>query len=127
LRPHWKCLQDLNDNSQMKLSDYLDKWDKEYRLDSILFYNPDKKPVDGFELTGFYPSFTQEETALLDVEIKNLISNTNLDVPHTRTCHLTNLLDESSSTNMIHTNETNINELVDGICLKKVGFFIIFF
>ena len=45
----------------------------------------DPRP-ETFELTGFYPLYSDEENIRLDKEIDDLIEKTDLYVPPTRTC-----------------------------------------
>ena len=45
----------------------------------------DPRP-EKFELTGFYPLYSDEENIRLDKEIDDLIEKTDLHVPPTRTC-----------------------------------------
>lgn len=84
LRPYWKCLQNLNDPESMSLSEYLVDWDKKHRR-NVDFYDNDNPP-DEFELTGFYPLYSNEENIRLDKEIDDLIENTNLLLPKFKTC-----------------------------------------
>jgi hypothetical protein len=85
LRPYWKCLQSLNDEDKsVDLNTYLDDWDKTNRA-GINFYSYENPPKP-FQLTGFYPLWTDEENARLDKEIDQLIANTDLSVPAGRIC-----------------------------------------
>jgi histone deacetylase 6 len=87
LRPHWKCLTNLNDSETngLKLSDYLKKWDEDYRKDKgIPYYDYNNRP-EKFPLTGFYPLYSEEENVQLDAEIEHLIQVTDLGFPKHRT------------------------------------------
>ena len=44
-----------------------------------------ENPPEKFELTGFYPLYSDEENARLDIEIDELILNTELFCPNKRT------------------------------------------
>lgn len=49
------------------------------------FYCDNPRP-EKFELTGFYPLYSDEENIRLDKEIDDLIKKTDLFVPESRTC-----------------------------------------
>lgn len=82
-RPYWKCLQNLNDDDSMKLEDYLAEWEKNHRQ-GVDFYN-NENPPEKFDLTGFYPLYTDAENIRLDKEIDELILATDLVVPKHKT------------------------------------------
>lgn len=85
LRPYWKCLQSFNDtDDSITLDQYLQDWDLKYRKD-IKFYTDETKP-EKFELTGFYPLYSDEENMQWDKKIDELIESTDLFVPEKRTC-----------------------------------------
>nr|QDF21421.1 histone deacetylase 6 [Brachionus koreanus] len=85
LRPYWKCLQSLNDiDDSIILEKYLEDWNLKYRKD-IKFYTDQTKP-EQFELTGFYPLYSEEENMQWDKKIDELIESTDLFVPEKRTC-----------------------------------------
>ena len=85
LKPYWKCLQHLNDQEEsMGLNKYLDEWDKTYRQ-NVKFYS-NENPPETFDLTGFYPLYSDDENLILDKEIDLLIEKTDLFVPEQRTC-----------------------------------------
>lgn len=86
LRPYWKCLQSLNSvDDSITLEKYLIDWDLKYRKD-IKFYTDETKP-EKFELTGFYPLYSDEENIHWDKKIDELIESTDLFVPERRTCY----------------------------------------
>ncbi|RNA32151.1 Histone deacetylase 6 [Brachionus plicatilis] len=85
LRPYWKCLQSLNDtDDSISLEQYLLDWDLKYRKD-IKFYTEETKPEE-FELTGFYPMYSDDENSHWDKKIDELIESTDLFVPEKKTC-----------------------------------------
>jgi hypothetical protein len=84
LRPYWKCLQKLNDIDSLSLNQYLEDWNKSYRQ-NVNFYNNDNPP-EKFDLTGFYPLYSDDENVRLDKEIDDLIKVTDLTVPKYKTC-----------------------------------------
>jgi len=83
LRPYWKCLQKINDDDSTSLNQYLENWDKSHRQ-NVNFYNTENPPVT-FDLTGFYPLYSDDENARLDIEIDALINQTDLSVPMYKT------------------------------------------
>ncbi|CAF0704332.1 unnamed protein product [Brachionus calyciflorus] len=86
LRPYWKCLQSLNDSDDsITLEKYLLDWNEKYRKD-IKFYPDEIKPGQ-FELTGFYPLYSDEENAVWDKKIDELIQKTDLFVPEKKSCY----------------------------------------
>ncbi len=85
LRPYWKSLQSLNDSDQsIDLKSYLENWEKTHR-EGVEFYSY-KNPPKPFQLTGFYPLYTDEENVRLEKEIDELIATTDLSVPSGRIC-----------------------------------------
>jgi hypothetical protein len=84
IKPYWKCLQNLNDNDEsIHISKYLENWDEKFRK-NIKFYSNANRPEE-FDLTGFYPLYTDEENQALDIQIDALIKNTDLTTPDRRT------------------------------------------
>ena len=84
LRPYWKCLQKLNDDDSTSLTQYLKDWDIAHRQ-NVNFYN-NENPPEKFDLTGFYPLYSDDENIRLDKEIDDLIKATDLSVPKYKTC-----------------------------------------
>lgn len=83
LRPYWCCLQNLNEiNLNIELEEYLAKFEEKRK--DIKFYTDETKPEE-FQLTGFYPLYTDDENRELDVAIDKLIENTDLSWPKKRT------------------------------------------
>lgn len=71
-------------DDSITLEQYLTDWDLKYRKD-IKFYTDETKP-EKFELTGFYPLYSDEENLHWDKKIDELIESTDLFVPERRTC-----------------------------------------
>lgn len=86
LRPYWKCFQSLNDDDEnLSLESYFKDWDDKNRQ-NIPFYRYDDPAPKDFPLTGFYPLYSDEENAVLDKKIDELIESTDLSVPPQKTC-----------------------------------------
>ena len=111
----------------MSLNEYLLDWDKKHR-EKIAFYN-NENPPDEFELTGFYPLYSDEENIRLDKEIDDLIKNTNLSVPEYKTCIPSDrkLIKELNNTNvhMIpkHESDSPLKSVINSICKQEVNSF----
>ena len=105
LKPYWKCLQHLNDQEEsIGLNKYLEEWDKTYRQ-NVKFYS-NENPPESFDLTGFYPLYSDDENLRLDKEIDSLIEATDLFVPDRRTC----VCGDESSISLL--NKVNLLRLV---------------
>lgn len=135
MRPYWKSLQAFNDNDDIDIETFLKKWDDEYRKDKdIPFYSYEDRPKS-FALTGFYPLYSDEDNARLDIEIDDLIKSTDLYVPDQRTCISLykidrNLLDRNNFIKTVELetlNESdhyeNLLRITNGIASRKVNSF----
>ena len=124
LRPHWKCLNNLNDEDIVELKDYLEQWDKDYRTD-VPFYCDDPRP-EKFELTGFYPLYSDDENVRLDQAIDKLIETTDLFVPANKTCigidsNDLKLVNNNASECFIFNNEDYLLDVVSRVSNRKVN------
>ena len=52
---------------------------------NIKFFTDETRPKE-FELTGFYPLYSDDENKVLDIAIDELIKKTDLSYPEKRTC-----------------------------------------
>lgn len=71
------------DKSQ-SLEKYLSNWDESYRKEQK-YFDMNNKP-DTYPLTGFYPLWTEDESANLDKIIDDIIAKTDLFVPERKLC-----------------------------------------
>lgn len=132
LRPYWKCLQSLNDlDTSITLEKYLLDWNQNYRKD-IKFYTNETKP-EKFELTGFYPLYSDEENQIWDKKIDELIESTDLFVPDRRTCYQTDEGVEFSCDKFSRVDRasseinSSISAILENLAQRKVISILIFF
>lgn len=79
LRPHWKCLQDMNDlDGSISLDEHLSRWDETHRRDVKFFESAHILTKTEQEKIKFYRFPTPEQRAVLEQEIEKVIESTNL-------------------------------------------------
>ena len=90
------------------------------------FYCDNPRP-EKFELTGFYPLYSDEENIRLDKEIDDLIKKTDLFVPESRTCLSLKQSDQSLLDNdylknfvLFDNQNDNLNDIVTHISNRSV-------